>query len=100
MIPEFRAYLLDEPDILTKPVEIQFLDGPAVEFDRARRGLVPSLDEADNGTLAGTTLALVKCQSGSQRRTFRGLHTTKAVTLPAGTLSVKSCRTVVPGRVG
>ena len=67
---ELGAYLLDEPDILTKPVEVQLLDGPAVKFDGARRGLVPALDETDNGTFSGATLALIKCQFDSPTRYY------------------------------
>ena len=55
---EEDGFLLHEADVLAEPAEIELVDGAAVEFDDARVGVVPSLDQTNYGALAGTALAL------------------------------------------
>lgn len=55
---EEDGLLLDEPDILAKPIEVQFVDRLAVEFDRAGLWIIPPFDQSNNRALAGTGLAL------------------------------------------
>ena len=61
-----RTCLLNKPDVLPQPVKIQRVDGPPVQLDSSRRGGVPSLDQADDGALAGAALPLVGVSLHSQ----------------------------------
>ena len=100
------TYLLDKANIPAQPTQVELVDRPSVKLDGSRRGIVPPLDKANNGTLSGTAWTLATCQLnlGDERSslgTVRGTPlTTKAVTLPAGTVREKLSNTVIPGRVG
>jgi hypothetical protein len=46
------SHLLHQPDILSKPIEIELVDRAPIERDSTRLGVVPSFQEADDCALS------------------------------------------------
>jgi hypothetical protein len=65
-IIEQDAMLLNERDIISKPLDVYLVDGKAVKQDLSRRGLIEPNKKLTQGTLAGTTFSENK--SGLSRR--------------------------------
>lgn len=63
------TYLLDKANIPAQPTQIELVDRPTVKLDGSRRGIVPPLDKANDGTLSGTAWTLATtCQSNLETK--------------------------------
>ncbi|KAI6757592.1 hypothetical protein HG531_003417 [Fusarium graminearum] len=54
---EQNRFLLDQANISSEPVQVQLVNGTAVEFDSTRLGVVPTLNKTNNSTLSRSRLA-------------------------------------------
>jgi hypothetical protein len=52
------SYLLHQAHILSQPVEIEFLDGLAVQLDDTRKWIVPPFEKTNDGAFTGAALTL------------------------------------------
>lgn len=58
-VNQVQSYLLNKADVFSEPVEVQLVNGTAIQLDGSGLGVIPPFDQTNNSTLTRTTLTLI-----------------------------------------